>query len=63
LDRTEQFVQVLNRELAATQAMKEEFVSDFSLEDFDALVSGWEGKLQRCAAGDQKWGLFVAMKQ
>jgi hypothetical protein len=38
LDRTDQFVRVPNRELAATKEMKEGFVSDFSLEDYDALV-------------------------
>ena len=61
-DRTDQFVRVLERELKATREMKDEFVRDFSLSDYDALISGWEGKMQRCAAGDQKWGLFSAHK-
>jgi phosphoethanolamine N-methyltransferase len=34
----------------------------FTLEDYDALISGWEKKLKRCSVGYQKWGLFYAKK-
>ena len=35
---------------------------EFSAEDYDAIVSGWTAKLERCGDGQQKWGLFVALK-
>lgn len=61
-DRTEQFVKVLKRELAATEKSREKFVEDFSAEDYECIVSGWESKLKRCSDGEQQWGLFVAHK-
>ena len=35
---------------------------EFSEEDFSYLIDGWTTKLERCARGDQKWGLFQAKK-
>lgn len=37
-------------------------MQEFSLEDYDAIVKGWTEKLQRCEAGDQRWGLFYAAR-
>ena len=37
-------------------------MQEFSREDYDAIVDGWKDKLERCAAGDQRWGLFTAEK-
>lgn len=62
LDRTEQFVQVLNKELARTQEMKQEFLESFSEEDYNYIIEGWKEKLHRCSLGDQRWGLFLAEK-
>uniref|UniRef100_A0A0D9V4H2 phosphoethanolamine N-methyltransferase n=1 Tax=Leersia perrieri TaxID=77586 RepID=A0A0D9V4H2_9ORYZ len=61
-DRTDQFLSVLQRELAEVEKNKNEFVSDFSQEDYDAIVNGWKSKLQRSSAGEQRWGLFIATK-
>ncbi|KAM9301526.1 uncharacterized protein PAF06_014724 [Gastrophryne carolinensis] len=61
-DRTQQFVDVLNKELARTQEIKEEFVQAFSEEDFNYIIDGWNEKLHRCSLGDQRWGLFYAEK-
>ncbi|EEE55232.1 hypothetical protein OsJ_03109 [Oryza sativa Japonica Group] len=61
-DRTDQFLDVLERELAKVEKNKNEFVSDFSQEDYDAIVNGWKAKLQRSSAGEQRWGLFIATK-
>lgn len=61
-DRTQQFMQVLERELQAVRAEKQSFVKDFSESDFDEIVKGWSAKLQRSAKGAQRWGLFVAVK-
>ncbi|KAM4721574.1 uncharacterized protein WCC33_007861 isoform 2-T2 [Rhinophrynus dorsalis] len=62
LDRTEQFVQVLNTELKRTQDIKKEFIENFSEEDYKYIIDGWKEKLHRCNLGDQRWGLFYAEK-
>ena len=77
-DKTGLMVEVLNKELEKFVAIKEKFVDEFSLEDFDyidevrvaqliilppsAICQGWRSKLVRCSAGDQAWGLFTASK-
>ncbi|GAQ87277.1 Phosphoethanolamine N-Methyltransferase [Klebsormidium nitens] len=61
-DRTQQFMAVLETELARFAQAKDDFVADFSQEDYDYIVAGWEAKLARCAQGEQKWGLFTAQK-
>lgn len=35
---------------------------EFSDDDYHHLVEGWQGKLERCAKGDQRWGVFRARK-
>ncbi|KAK2890777.1 hypothetical protein Q8A67_013420 [Cirrhinus molitorella] len=62
-DRTEQFIQVIKAELHRAGEMKQEFIKEFSQEDYDTIVNGWTEKLQRCETGDQRWGLFYATKE
>ncbi|KAE8709660.1 Phosphoethanolamine N-methyltransferase 1 [Hibiscus syriacus] len=61
-DRTDQFIQVLQRELDKVEKEKDTFVSDFSRADYDDIVGGWKAKLIRTKAGEQRWGLFIAKK-
>ncbi|KAJ3670687.1 hypothetical protein LUZ60_008113 [Juncus effusus] len=61
-DRTNQFLEVLQRELDEVEKNKEAFIHDFSQEDYDAIVKGWKAKLKRSTAGEQCWGLFIATK-
>ncbi|XP_073003080.1 phosphoethanolamine N-methyltransferase-like [Typha latifolia] len=61
-DRTNQFLEVLQRELDAVEKEKDDFVHDFSQEDYDDIVNGWQAKLKRSSAGEQRWGLFIAEK-
>ncbi|TSK45891.1 Phosphoethanolamine N-methyltransferase 3 [Bagarius yarrelli] len=61
-DRTAQFISVIKAELKRAEEIKKEFIQEFSQEDFDGIVNGWTEKLQRCEAGDQRWGLFYATK-
>ncbi|KAK9106054.1 hypothetical protein Scep_022898 [Stephania cephalantha] len=61
-DRTDQFLKVLKRELDAIEKEKDEFISDFSQEDYDDIVNGWKAKLARSSSGEQRWGLFIAKK-
>ncbi|XP_073710538.1 uncharacterized protein [Misgurnus anguillicaudatus] len=62
LDRTEQFIQVIKSELQRAEEMKDDFIQEFSREDYDVIINGWREKLQRCETGDQRWGLFYATK-
>ncbi|XP_042403127.1 phosphomethylethanolamine N-methyltransferase-like isoform X1 [Zingiber officinale] len=62
-DRTNQFLEVLQRELGAVEKGKEAFIQDFSQEDYDEIVNGWKAKLKRSSVGEQRWGLFIAKKK
>ncbi|KAK9277797.1 hypothetical protein L1049_027353 [Liquidambar formosana] len=62
-DRTDQFIQVLQRELNAVEQGKDEFIHDFSEEDYDEIVGGWKAKMVRSSSGEQRWGLFLAKKK
>nr|ABK93894.1 unknown [Populus trichocarpa] len=62
-DRTDQFNQVLLRELKAIEKEKDEFIHDFSEEDYNDIVGGWKAKLIRSSSGEQRWGLFIAKKK
>ncbi|KAM0933112.1 putative phosphoethanolamine N-methyltransferase [Dioscorea sansibarensis] len=62
-DRTDQFMQVLQRELDAVEKDKDAFIHDFSEEDYNEIVDGWKAKLKRTSNGEQKWGLFFAIKK
>uniref|UniRef100_A0A6U9RMU1 phosphoethanolamine N-methyltransferase n=1 Tax=Picocystis salinarum TaxID=88271 RepID=A0A6U9RMU1_9CHLO len=61
-DRTWQFKESLERELAIAEADKEGFLREFTAEDFAAVVNGWREKLERVHSNQQKWGLFLAEK-
>ncbi|KAM7479643.1 hypothetical protein LguiA_027856 [Lonicera macranthoides] len=61
-DRTDQFMKVLQKELNKVEKEKEEFIQDFSEEDYNDIVGGWKAKLVRSSSGEQRWGLFIAQK-
>ncbi|KAK9278167.1 hypothetical protein L1049_027727 [Liquidambar formosana] len=62
-DRTDQFIQVLQRELNAVEQDKNEFIQDFSEDDYNEIVGGWKAKMVRSSSGEQRWGLFIAKKK
>ncbi|XP_058016284.1 uncharacterized protein LOC131186578 [Ahaetulla prasina] len=62
LDSTSQMLSSLSQELQALETSKEKFVQEFSEEEFESMASSWRAKLQRCATGDQRWGIFLARK-
>jgi len=61
-DRTAQFIQVMKTELQRAEAIRHEFIEEFSEEDYTAIVNGWREKLERSSSGDQRWGLFHAAR-
>ena len=61
-DRTEQFIGILNAERGRAAENKDVFIRETSEKDFDEIMSGWSSKIERCNDGDQKWGLFYAIK-
>ncbi|XP_054839229.1 uncharacterized protein LOC129332271 [Eublepharis macularius] len=62
LDRTERMLSALIQELQALEKSQESFIQEFSKEEFEAIASGWREKLERCVDGDQRWGVFHAVK-
>ncbi|XP_076449925.1 uncharacterized protein LOC143286185 isoform X2 [Babylonia areolata] len=62
-DRSQQFLQVLQRELHTTQTIRQQFIQEFSEEDYNYIIDGWKAKIERVGEGDQRWGLFYAEKQ
>lgn len=62
IDNTQQFVEVLKNEKQRFDKEKDEFVSDYGEDAYNHIVDGWNRKLVRCDAGDQKWGLFHVRK-
>ncbi|CAG7827813.1 unnamed protein product [Allacma fusca] len=61
-DLTSTFIDILNTEAKRFVSQKEEFLTRFSLQDFEYILEGWNAKVRRCSAGDQAWGLFIAEK-
>jgi len=61
-DKTGLMVDIMKMELDKFVKIKEKFVDEFSLEDYNYLIQGWRNKLVRCSAGDQAWGLFTCTK-
>jgi phosphoethanolamine N-methyltransferase len=63
-DRTWQFVDCLNKELArmADPECRSDFLKEFPEADLKYLEDGWVAKIQRCDHKDQAWGLFTAVK-
>eukprot|EP00268_Persea_americana_P064537 TRINITY_DN850_c0_g1_i2.p1 TRINITY_DN850_c0_g1~~TRINITY_DN850_c0_g1_i2.p1 ORF type:complete len:491 (-),score=107.70 TRINITY_DN850_c0_g1_i2:232-1704(-) len=61
-DRTDQFMNVLKRELDVIEKDKATFIQEFSEKDYSEIVDGWKAKLKRSIAGEQRWGLFIAKK-
>lgn len=57
-----QFEASLKRELEVAKKGRADFISEFSEKDYEAIVGGWQDKLVRVADGQQKWGLFTAVK-
>lgn len=57
-----QFIDCLDSELSRVEADKAAFVERFGEPGYSAVVDGWNDKLARARAGEQRWGLFVATK-
>ncbi|PON79131.1 Phosphoethanolamine N-methyltransferase [Trema orientale] len=62
-DRTDQFIRVLQKELDVVEKDKDQFIGDFSEEDYNDIVGGWKAKLNRSSSGEQRWGLFIGKRK
>jgi len=62
IDKTAQFMDILNIELKRFMEQKSGFLNEFKETDFNYIIDGWKSKLERCGTGDQAWGLFTATK-
>lgn len=61
-DTTEDFLNALHVELAKLRNEKEQFLQEFSEEDFKYLEEGWTSKIKRVAEGNQTWTACYAEK-
>jgi len=61
-DVTDYFIQVSGNELSKYQAVKDEVLKEFSINDFTSICKGWEEKIARADSGNQAWGMFMARK-
>ncbi|XP_057446922.1 phosphoethanolamine N-methyltransferase [Lotus japonicus] len=62
-DQTNLFMKTLQQELLGIENKKEDFIDDFSEEDYTEIIERWRAKQMRGAAGEQIWGLFIAKKK
>ena len=61
-DATATFVDILERESKRLRDHRQEFLKVFSEKDLDYLVDRWAMKERFCAAGDMKWGIYLATR-
>lgn len=61
-DRTAQFGRILESELERLESIKDDYISEFSEQDYREIVDGWNAKIERVSQGEQGWGLFQATK-
>jgi phosphoethanolamine N-methyltransferase len=62
IENTDKFVDILKEETGLFRKQRSSFIKEFSERDYDDIVDGWKVKVQRCAKGEQGWGLFMATK-
>nr|XP_053627594.1 uncharacterized protein LOC128685104 isoform X4 [Cherax quadricarinatus]XP_053627595.1 uncharacterized protein LOC128685104 isoform X5 [Cherax quadricarinatus] len=62
VDLTKTFISILTTELMYFEPTREAFIKDYSEEEYNEIVDGWKRKVIRCTAGDQAWGMFLAIK-
>lgn len=62
-DRTDMFDHYLKKELENFEKVKDEFVNEFSIQDYKFICDGWQEKMVRTKLGHQKWGVFYAEKK
>ncbi|MBB14683.1 hypothetical protein CMK22_05390 [Candidatus Poribacteria bacterium] len=61
-DNTNRFLLALETELKHLISIKDEFLQNFTEQDYEDLIQGWEKKIIRAQQGSQKWGYFYAQK-
>eukprot|EP01099_Mayorella_cantabrigiensis_P001882 TRINITY_DN1823_c0_g1_i1.p1 TRINITY_DN1823_c0_g1~~TRINITY_DN1823_c0_g1_i1.p1 ORF type:complete len:293 (-),score=69.23 TRINITY_DN1823_c0_g1_i1:40-831(-) len=61
-DQTNYFIDILKEELIPFEANREEFVKEFSQDDYKDIVDGWRAKIFRCGQGEHRWVTFYGEK-
>ncbi|WVZ15798.1 hypothetical protein V8G54_013364 [Vigna mungo] len=62
-DQSNLFMKTLQQELNALESKKDDFINEFSKEDYNKISERWRAKQMRGADGEQIWGLFIAKKK
>lgn len=63
MDKTDMFAHYLKKELDDFVKIKDEFIAEFSMQDYRCLTDGWKEKISRTKDGYHKWGAFYAEKK
>ena len=59
---TSAFIKYLKEDRVRLAAKEEAFVTEFSQQEYDHLMTRWQGKIDMCKDGDLQWGVFTAKK-
>ncbi|SBT78007.1 phosphoethanolamine N-methyltransferase, putative [Plasmodium ovale] len=62
-DISDYWLELLEMELHRLNEKKEQFLSEYSLKDYNTLKDGWVRKIRDTKRNLQKWGLFKAHKK
>jgi phosphoethanolamine N-methyltransferase len=61
-DQSDKFLELLRGELQGIEGQREAIIAELSAEDYEELAGNWRDKIERVEGGEQRWGVFVAMK-
>ncbi|XP_027925316.1 phosphoethanolamine N-methyltransferase-like [Vigna unguiculata] len=62
-DQSNLFMKTLQQELNALESKKDDFIDEFSKEDYNIISERWKTNQMRGVDGEQIWGLFIAKKK
>ena len=62
-DETATFINYLGKESDHLKSIKDNFVAEFSMQDYNYLLNSWKEKLTRSKEGHHRWGIMYAEKK
>lgn len=62
-DETETFIKYSIKESEHLRSIKSQFLLEFTIEDYDLLLSSWKEKITRSKEGFHRWGIMYAEKK
>lgn len=62
-DKTDLFKKYLEEELANFITNKDDFLKEYTIDQFNYIVDAWKVKLERTMSGNQRWGTICGEKE